>query len=189
VELSIVRFLNELGRGTLDPFTELICRVSFLVILWSCCAAAALGLDRRDGRRVAMTVLVALVLHFLVSEAILKHFVLTFAPMRVRPYLAHPAAIVPVGTRFTDSSFPSSHAASTAAALTAFVRWYPKLLPAAIAFVVLMAFCRMHNGMHYPSDVLAGSVLGVLYGMLAVAMVRRWWPLPALQPARTPAES
>jgi membrane-associated phospholipid phosphatase len=31
-----------------------------------------------------------------------------------------------------------------------------------------MAFSRVHNGMHYPSDVLAGSLLGVGYGLLAV---------------------
>ncbi|HCB51180.1 TPA: hypothetical protein DEP21_01160 [Patescibacteria group bacterium] len=28
-----------------------------------------------------------------------------------------------------------------------------------------MAFSRMHNGMHYPSDVIVGSVLGILYGL------------------------
>ena len=31
-----------------------------------------------------------------------------------------------------------------------------------------MAFCRIHNGMHYPSDVFIGSCLGLAYGALGI---------------------
>jgi len=173
LELSIVHFLNALGRGSIDPLTEIVCRIPFLVALWSFGCIAALRFDRRGGRRVAAAVFVALALHFVVSEGLLKHALLSFMPMRVRPYIAHPGEIVAVGTRFRDSSFPSSHAASTAAALTPFVAAYRGLWPAAVAFALLMAFSRMHDGMHYPSDVLAGTLLGVGYGLLAVALVNR----------------
>src|SRR5437879_314633 len=124
MEFAIVHFLNELGRTAIDPFTDLVCKIPFLIALWSASGAAASWFDRRNGRRVAVMLIVALALHFLVSEAILKHAVLTFAPMRVRPYLAAPDEIFSVGTRFTDSSFPSSHAASTAAELAVLVHAY-----------------------------------------------------------------
>jgi len=40
-----------------------------------------------------------------------------------------------------------------------------------LIFVLLMATARMRNGMHYPSDVLAGAVLGIVYGVAAVLII------------------
>ena len=107
------------------------------------------------------------------SEGILKHLLTLFFPERVRPYLAHPGVIVPVGTEYHDSSFPSSHNSSTAAIVTGFVYYYRRLVPVGALLVLAMAFSRMHNGMHYPTDVLAGITLGVGYGALAIVVVRR----------------
>ncbi len=78
-----------------------------------------------------------------------------------------------VGKAFTDSSFPSSHMASTLGVLTVFVYFYRKTWPLALIFVLLMAFARMHNGMHYPTDVLAGTILGLGYGLLAIYIVNK----------------
>jgi membrane-associated phospholipid phosphatase len=64
----------------------------------------------------------------------------------------------------TGLSFPSSHATGSLAAARAFAplvgAWaiYP---PA-----VLMALTRIHLGVHYPSDILAGAALGTLVGSL-----------------------
>jgi undecaprenyl-diphosphatase len=171
MDFAIALFLNQLGRGTLDAFTEIVCEVPLLVALWIALLTLALRFDRQDGRRVALAVAVAVVLHFVISEALLKHLVLAELPMRVRPYLAHPGEIEPVGHRFADSSFPSSHAASTAAILTVFgygYRRFPSAPLAAALFLLVMDFSRVHNGMHYPTDVLAGSLLGVAYGALAL---------------------
>jgi undecaprenyl-diphosphatase len=171
MDLALAHFLNQLGRGTIDGFTDVFCQVSLLVALWIALVVMVLRFDRRDGRRVALAVLLAVGLHFLISEALLKHLVLAELPMRVRPYLAHPDEIVPVGHRFTDSSFPSSHAASTAAIVTVLGASYRRFVAApvlAALFVLLMCFSRVHNGMHYPSDVLSGSLLGLAYGALAI---------------------
>jgi undecaprenyl-diphosphatase len=176
MDLALARFLNQLGRGTIDGFTELICEVPFLLALWVLLVILALTLDRRGGRRVVGAVLAAVALHFLISEALLKHLVLAELPMRVRPYLAHADVITPVGYRFTDSSFPSSHAASTAAIVTVFGHGYRRFAVPAGVFALVMCLSRVHNGMHYPTDVLAGSLLGLGYAALAI----RWaWGAPA----------
>ena len=171
MDFTIARFLNQLGRGLIDAFTEMVCEVPLLVALWIALVILAIRFDRREGRRVALAVALAVALHFLVSEALLKHMVLAELPMRVRPYLAHAGEIEPIGYRFTDSSFPSSHAASTAAILTVFGHAYRRFLAApliAALFALVMCFSRVHNGMHYPTDVLAGTALGVAYGALAI---------------------
>jgi len=172
MDLEIAHFVNLLGRGVIDPFTDLICAVPLLVALWVVLLLLAVRLDPQNGRRAAATVLVAVVIHFVISEALLKHLVLAELPMRVRPYLAHPDEIQPVGYRFTDSSFPSSHAASTAAIVTVLGHAYRRFAAAGALFAFVMCFSRVHNGMHYPTDVLAGSLLGVAYGALAIRGMR-----------------
>jgi undecaprenyl-diphosphatase len=41
----------------------------------------------------------------------------------------------------------------------------------------LIAFSRVYNGVHYPTDVLAGSVLGVLVGLAVLRVSKRGWRL------------
>jgi membrane-associated phospholipid phosphatase len=65
-----------------------------------------------------------------------------------------------------SSSFPSSHAAMAAAAAV--------VLPvAAIPAAVAMAASRVYLGVHYPSDVVAGCVLGVTCGGIAAMLGAR----------------
>ena len=63
----------------------------------------------------------------------------------------------------SDSSFPSSHVASVVVVLTLWVWKSSKMWFFAIIIALLMALSRIHNGMHYPTDVLAGAVFGVIY--------------------------
>lgn len=65
----------------------------------------------------------------------------------------------------TGLSFPSSHSTSSFAA----ARAYGALLPAGPLYgaAVAMATSRLYLGVHYPSDVAAGAVLGTVIGSLA----------------------
>lgn len=61
-----------------------------------------------------------------------------------------------------SSSFPSGHtsdAFSTATSLSlAFPKWY--VIAPSYTYATLVGYSRMHLGVHYPSDVLAGAVIG-----------------------------
>ncbi|MFE6848869.1 phosphatase PAP2 family protein [Streptomyces sp. NPDC057686] len=86
---------------------------------------------------------------------------------RQRPELPGRIPLVPTSGR---NSFPSSHAASAAAAAVAFSVLLPGV-PIAVAAVV-MCVSRVIAGVHYPSDVAAGAALGVV-----AAGVGRGWVL------------
>ena len=63
----------------------------------------------------------------------------------------------------TSTSFPSGHTSSAFSSATALVRAYPKWYVVAPAFLWSSAvgYSRMYLGVHYPTDVTAGAILGV----------------------------
>jgi undecaprenyl-diphosphatase len=81
---------------------------------------------------------------------------------RPRPVLV---GLPPLGGAPSSLSFPSAHATSAFAVATAMTRVEPI---AALAFILAAALAlgRPYLGMHYPSDVLAGAILGVALGLL-----------------------
>lgn len=172
-ELSIVQYLNQLGSGTfVDALSIFISWIFFLVIVLTFITLISYFLDKKKGRFVFWGVILAVGIHFLVSELLFKTILVIVFDPRIRPYVID-SSIIPLGQIFIDSSFPSSHMAITLAILTVFVYYYHKVLVPATIFVLLMAFSRIHNGMHYPSDVLSGMVMGIVYGILAIYLSRK----------------
>ncbi|MBV9860460.1 MAG: phosphatase PAP2 family protein [Alphaproteobacteria bacterium] len=75
-------------------------------------------------------------------------------------------------------SFPSGHAATVAALMTALYCLWPRHLLFYLAVGALVAFCRVVTGAHYLSDVLMGAAIGALVtrglgGMLAAGRIGR----------------
>ncbi len=81
---------------------------------------------------------------------------------RPRPVLE---GLPPLGGAPSSLSFPSAHATSSFAVATAMVRVEPL---GALAFILAIALAlgRPYLGMHYPSDVLAGAILGIALGLI-----------------------
>ena len=78
-----------------------------------------------------------------------------------------------LGPPSTTHSFPSGHAATSFACATVLSHYAPRLRVPLFALATLISLSRIYNGMHYPTDVLAGAVLGVLTALLLLAAVRR----------------
>jgi undecaprenyl-diphosphatase len=78
-----------------------------------------------------------------------------------------------IGPPSTTHSFPSGHAATSFACATVLAVLVPRLRVPVYVLATLIAFSRVYNGMHYPTDVLAGALLGVLTALLLLAAVRR----------------
>jgi undecaprenyl-diphosphatase len=78
-----------------------------------------------------------------------------------------------LGPPSSTHSFPSGHAATSFACATVLSHYAPRFRVAFYALASLIAYSRIYNGMHYPSDVLAGALLGVLTALLLLAIARR----------------
>ena len=108
-------------------------------------SGALAGRDRRDWVRGVEVVAAAYGLNFAVKLAV----------RRRRPELPGLPPLTPTVSRL---SFPSAHATTSFAA----ARAYGRAAPAAPLYAVALAFAlsRPYLGVHYPSDVVAGAVLG-----------------------------
>ena len=171
MELKIAKFFNRLGRGTvLDGVTDFVTRILYLAVFWTL-ATIMIFFFAENGRMIAMALTIAASLHFLISEGVFKYLLKKYF-MRTRPYIAHPEDIFSIGRKHSDSSFPSSHMSANLAVLTVLVHFYPTVFWFAIVFIMLTALARLHNGMHYLSDILAGTILGMSYGLFAIYLVK-----------------
>jgi membrane-associated phospholipid phosphatase len=81
---------------------------------------------------------------------------------RPRPVLE---GLPPLGGAPSSLSFPSAHATSSFAVATAMVR-VDSAMAAAFLVAIALSLGRPYLGMHYPSDVLAGALLGVVLGLI-----------------------
>jgi undecaprenyl-diphosphatase len=84
---------------------------------------------------------------------------------RPRPYLTHPDAQLFIAPSH-DSSFPSDHATAAFAIAVALLLRHRKAGAIAMVLAGLLAIARVTVGTHYPSDVLAGALVGTAAALI-----------------------
>lgn len=147
-----------------------------------------------QNRRHALLVLAMLVLAFVVadqvSSGLIKHLV-----ERLRP--THDPSLGDVvhtvnGYRGGMYGFVSSHAANAFAAATLLSLIMRHRLATISLFIwaMLQCYSRIYLGVHYPGDILGGTLVGILAGWLVwllMGWIQRRWHLPAGHYTRTDA--
>jgi len=91
---------------------------------------------------------------------------------RLRPSATLEGVRLLVGKK-TGWSMPSNHAANIAAAACLTGYYFRKLLFPAIIIALLVAYCRIYAGIHYPMDVFLGAVIGVFMAALGITLAEK----------------
>lgn len=171
-EIKIVKYFNNSENNIFNKIILFSNSLIFLAFFWIFFVAIAIIKNPSIAEEFIKIIFIISLLHFLITELLLKHLLLFLFPKRKRPYIAYPEKIKTIGKSFSDSSFPSSHVVSTVAMLFIFINFYPSIIFLSIMLVIFMAFSRLRLGMHYPSDIIAGILIGMLYGYVAILIIR-----------------
>lgn len=118
------------------------------------------------GRRAAASGLVCVG----VSEAIVNLAIKPLGHRRRPDRPSRPTRAVPMPN---SRSFPSGHAAAAVAFASGVARELPAAGVPLQALAALVGYSRVHTGVHYPGDVVAGALLGAMIADLATGVIIR----------------
>ena len=167
IEGSILLWIQEnIRTAFLTPIELVITRLGDKGILWIVIALALMAFPKT--RRTGTYCAVSMVIGLLVTNLVIKNWV-----ARVRPYELVTGLQCLVGVQ-KDFSFPSGHTTNSLACAWVLFRMTPKKygVPALI-MAILIALSRLYVGVHYPTDVLGGAIIGLCSAMLTLAVMPR----------------
>jgi undecaprenyl-diphosphatase len=136
-----------------------VSRIGTLGAVWLAIALVLAVLWRRPSLLVAVL--------FAVGAADLLTALIKHAVPRHRPFEHQ------LGPSERTHSFPSGHTATAFAGATVLSAFAPRYRLAFYALACLIGFSRLYNGVHYPTDVAAGAVLGTLVALVMLRSRRR----------------
>jgi len=167
-ELRFCRYLNRSSRSS--AVRQLFRAISWLGDGWIWygllatlpLAFGAYGL--RAATHMALTAAVGVLLYKLIKNR----------AVRERPFITH-SAIEAASVPLDRYSFPSGHTLHAVAFTLMIAAYFPELTIALSAFATLIALSRVILGLHYPTDVAAGAVLGGVLGMASLTLGQPWF--------------
>ena len=132
---------------------------------WLWIAIALLCLFWKKHRRCGINMALGLIFCGLFGNLLLKHLAARSRPCWINTTVDMLIKIP------TDYSFPSGHSMVSFASAVVLLQYDKRIGIPAIILAVLIAFSRLYLYVHFPSDVIVGTLMGILFGILAPRIV------------------
>lgn len=166
IDIAILNFIREFLRCTFfDVTMTFLSAIGEGGIVWI--VISLIMLFFRKTRSWGIMLLLAMLLGYLIGEVAVKNIV-----CRVRPcYIVDIQMIV---SKPRSYSFPSGHSCSSFAAATVLLKMNKHFGIPALVLASLIAFSRLYNYVHYPTDILCGIILGVLCALIVCYLFKKF---------------
>lgn len=165
IDFAILNFIQTLRTPFGDFFMTLVTMLGNGGAVWIAITVIMTCIPKY--RKIGIVMGVTFVLNVIVYGLILKPLV-----ARPRPFIQNPAFELLINAP-GGFSFPSGHTASSFTAVTTLFCFKHKLwIPTGI-LAVLIAFSRLYLYVHFPSDVLAGIVIGITFSAVCYFLFKK----------------
>jgi len=156
LDIQILRYLNSPEKLPSDKFFQFVSNSAGFLVIGIPVGIGASGLIKHDDLTVrkACISLAAVAISSGITLAV------KYSVNRERPYVTYPD--IAKKSSGGSPSFPSGHTSGAFALATSLTLSYPKwyVIVPAYSWAGTVAYSRMYLGVHYPSDVLAGALIG-----------------------------
>lgn len=158
-DFKILNFIHEqFSCGFLDFIMPKITYLGSGGFVWIIIAVIMLFFQK--SRKTGIVLGAGLLSGFIIGNVFLKNVV-----ARERPCWINQALEILIAVP-NDYSFPSGHTLSSFIAATIIMKYNGKMGIAAYALAFAISFSRLYLYVHFPTDVLAGAILGILIGLI-----------------------
>ena len=164
LEFQILNLIANMRTDLLDTILPMISSFGDKGIGWIVLSVILTCIPRYRKAGIAMGL--ALIFCLLIGNMTLKPLI-----ARPRPYTYFPEMTLLIAP-LADFSFPSGHTFASFASATALFLYHKKAGIAAYILAAIIAFTRLYLYVHFPSDVIAGMLLGIFSGWIAYQIVQ-----------------
>lgn len=161
IDLQIFYFINQtISNPVFDKFFPFITDVKHWYIAYIILLFISFFKGGRKGKIAAIGIIFLIAASDQLSSTLLKNWIGRIRPCNDLPFVN--ILVVCTGSY----SFPSSHAVNNFAAALFFGTIFPNLKKTLIIVASIIALSRPYVGVHYPSDIVGGAIIGGLLGYL-----------------------
>lgn len=164
-EFDFLYALQNIHNPVLDKIMIVLSTIGDAGLLWI--GVAILLICMKKYRKCGLQVAVAMLLTFIVGNLILKNMI-----HRDRPCWIDPSITLLVKSP-SDFSFPSGHSMNGFTASVSILLCDKKLGIPAVILAAAIAFSRLYNFVHFPTDVIAGIVIGIVSALFVNYLFQR----------------
>ncbi|WP_188050369.1 phosphatase PAP2 family protein [Flavobacterium sp. GP15] len=156
IDVDILRNINVNRNTSLDGTFRVVTNSALPISIATPLIIYSVGIIKKDSttKKTALFIGESFVVSAFITTA------LKYTTKRQRPFDAY--TDIEKGTAGPGFSFPSGHTSVAFATATSLSMEYPKwyIIAPSFAWASAVGYSRMHLGVHYPSDVLAGAIIG-----------------------------